>query len=272
MDSELIEEAERGNREIQARDHRALFAAVERERLVSEAATAILASEGIEPQEDGTYWGENTWPNAVKDAATALAVFEAAQKPADDEREALANLIPLDLVHDAGREGFPRDAFEAADRIIASDVWQNRRPVSPSNDEREALARAQWDDPVNVITWDELTAKAERDEGDYREVREYALEAAGRGIAAGFRRPVSPEPNVEEPDLPSGHAPVEVLPTFLARRLAEPQTEPTDAQVEVAVTTYIDARLRHDSQEQAMRAALRAAAETTNENGSRSDG
>jgi len=87
------------------------------------------------------------------------------------------------------------------DRWLASVIaqkraeWENgaldlliskREPVAEG--EREALARAQWDDPVNVITWDELTEKAERDEADYREIRQYALDAAERGIAAGFRR------------------------------------------------------------------------------------
>lgn len=60
--------------------------------------------------------------------------------------------------------------------------------LGESTDEREALARVQWTDPLNVITWDELTEKAGRDEGDYREIRDYALAAAGRGIAAGFIR------------------------------------------------------------------------------------
>ncbi|UOQ60368.1 hypothetical protein MUN76_15265 [Leucobacter rhizosphaerae] len=35
-------------------------------------------------------------------------------------REAIANLIPLDLIHDKGREGQPQDVFEVADRILAA--------------------------------------------------------------------------------------------------------------------------------------------------------
>ncbi len=35
-------------------------------------------------------------------------------------RERVANLIPLDLIHDKGRPGQPQDAFEAADRILTA--------------------------------------------------------------------------------------------------------------------------------------------------------
>lgn len=109
----LIEEAERGNRVIQAREHRQLFEAAARERLISSAATAILASEGIEPQEDGTYWGENTWPNAVKDARTALAVFEKAHTPT----RTVIQITP-----------------EAVQR-----EYELRNGVTPTDDERETL-------------------------------------------------------------------------------------------------------------------------------------
>lgn len=34
-------------------------------------------------------------------------------------REMVANLVPLDLIHDRERPGQPQDAFEAADRIIS---------------------------------------------------------------------------------------------------------------------------------------------------------
>ena len=33
-------------------------------------------------------------------------------------RELVANLVPLDLIHDRGRPEQPQDAFEAADRIL----------------------------------------------------------------------------------------------------------------------------------------------------------
>lgn len=39
---------------------------------VERAAKAILDGVGIEPEEDGTYWGGATWPNAVQDARAAL--------------------------------------------------------------------------------------------------------------------------------------------------------------------------------------------------------
>lgn len=51
----------------------------EREALIEKAAKALLDSEGIEPEEDGTYWGAGTWPNAVKDARTCWAIFEQAR-------------------------------------------------------------------------------------------------------------------------------------------------------------------------------------------------
>lgn len=56
-----------------------------RDELIAEAARAILKAAGIEPEEDGRYWGEGTWPNAVKDAAAALAVFEKAHVSTDQD-------------------------------------------------------------------------------------------------------------------------------------------------------------------------------------------
>ena len=102
------------NRAIEERDHRSLFEAAAREQLIVKAATAILASEGIEPQDDGTYWGENTWPNAVKDAATALAVFEKALTPTDDER----GIIARALMGEARMDTF--SAWNLADDIVAA--------------------------------------------------------------------------------------------------------------------------------------------------------
>lgn len=49
------------------------------EAQVEAGARAILAGEGIEPQEDGTYWGESTWAYAVKDARAVLSSLEAAR-------------------------------------------------------------------------------------------------------------------------------------------------------------------------------------------------
>lgn len=63
------------------------------EELIEKAARAILDAEGIEPEEDGTYWGTGTWPNAVKDARACLAVFREHTAPTDDDREALAQVL-----------------------------------------------------------------------------------------------------------------------------------------------------------------------------------
>lgn len=62
------------------------------------------------------------------------------QTPTDDEREALANLIPLDLIHDRDREGAPQNTFEAADRIPAAGF---RRTLAGKPPETQALAVAQ---------------------------------------------------------------------------------------------------------------------------------
>jgi hypothetical protein len=75
---ELIEEAERGNREREARDQRALFAAAERARLIEKAATAILDANDVHPDDpdgDHGYYAQ-TWQYAVQDAEAALGVFE----------------------------------------------------------------------------------------------------------------------------------------------------------------------------------------------------
>lgn len=101
-----------------------LRAPTDNEKLIEEAARAILASEGIGPEEDGTYWGEATWPNAVKDARTAFAVFEKAHTPTDDEREAL-----IDTMRNAPTHGNIVVRYdEAADAILAAGF---RRTVVP---------------------------------------------------------------------------------------------------------------------------------------------
>jgi hypothetical protein len=148
-------------------------------------------------------WSHEHTVNVSREDWERLKRLEVAQKPTDDElrREAeAAQNAAWSEIHgqDARRKysvGEVKQIVYRFDNLLSSLL---HRPASPSGDECEALARAQWDDPVNVITWDELTAKAERDEGDYREVREYALEAAGRGIAAGFRRPASPSSDERE--------------------------------------------------------------------------
>ena len=58
----------------------------------------------------------------------------------DDEREALANLIPLDLVHDRGREGFPQSAFDAADRILAAGFHRYPQPTEDEPTDAQVLA------------------------------------------------------------------------------------------------------------------------------------
>lgn len=82
------------------------------------------------------------WRKTYRDfarAALSAALPFLRPEPSEDDREALANLIPLDLVHDRGRPDFPQNAFEAADRILAAGF--TRRPM-PSPDE---VCSALWE-------------------------------------------------------------------------------------------------------------------------------
>lgn len=144
-----------------------------------------------------------------RDARAALAVFEAAQKPTDDER-----------VY-AYREGYD-SGFRDGER----GEWRgdNRLPVSPSDDEREALAKA-----------------LNRDARRIRESRDRA------GIEFG-----------------SMTVPIDVMLKLTESAPSlEPQTEPTDAQVRAAWDSLGPSVTIHLEYEQLI-AALRAAAETTN--------
>lgn len=291
----LIEEAERGNRAIEARDHRSLFEAAERERLIAEAATAILASEGIEPQEDGTYWGDNTWPNAVKDAGTALAVFEKAHTPTDDEREAL---IALKLASFSKRmsDGYPsiimRTNEEAADLVLAAGFRRSEVP-EPNADVAQVLS---WIDRTLGLPMYQTPALT-----DYADAVVTTLTTV-RKMLNGTTRPDAswrtaephgepssevPEPSAEERDLidtanqmrrqtSSGIKPGSLIGLWLRtasaleariKRPSEPQGEPSDAQVEAALIAHLGYDpapagfpFKDDEKDQ-MRAALRAAEE-----------
>lgn len=98
-----------------------------------------------------------------------------------DEREALTNLIPLDLVHDRGREGFPQSAFDAADRILAAGFHRHPQPTGsePSDAQIEA-ALAAWFDHVTHDGAYETVAEHVKDRSRPR--MRAALRAA-RGVA-----------------------------------------------------------------------------------------
>ena len=61
----------------------------QREQLIEKAAKAILDEAGVLPSE--RY--DEMWELARRDARAALAVFEEANTPTDDEREALADVL-----------------------------------------------------------------------------------------------------------------------------------------------------------------------------------
>ncbi|MCE0510864.1 hypothetical protein LVJ59_17590 [Microbacterium sp. KKR3/1] len=173
-------------------------------------------------------------PDARRILSAALEAAEKALTPTGDEREALANLIPLDLVHDRSREGFPKDAFEVADRILAagfrrtvvpepsteailSDVrshaerWANRPPTSPyamglRDAWRTILSKIDQHHDLASCAWCSSTAR-------------------GTAIWQGTDQR-HPSCGLEE------HG--------LQFESAEPQAEPSDARVEVAARAMFE--------------------------------
>lgn len=69
-------------------------------------------------------------------------------------------------------------------------------------------------------------------------------EIRDRILAAGFRRSEVPEPRAEEPDLPNGHAPIEKLAPFLARRIVGAPEGPTVTQEAIALLDAMNAEGR----------------------------
>jgi len=141
----------------------------DREKLIEEAAKAILvASHG----EDYDEWESSLERELYrKRARAALAVFDKAHTPTDDERQQLDDIM-------AEADGY----WPPARALI---LERFRRPDPVSDDEQEALAQAIFDrshapdDALNL--WD----------GDIGKLADAIL-------AAGFRRSEVPDPSAEE--------------------------------------------------------------------------
>lgn len=174
------------------------------EKLIEEAARAILASEGIGPEEDGTYWGEATWPNAVKDARTAFAVFERAHTPTDDEREALERVLLTSFDY----ADIDPSVRELSDAILAAGF---RRSVVP--------------EPSAEV--DELREQIEKLEADLGQQIDRTEEL--HNIADRLSWAIAPMSEVGEHS--SANDPWENAIEYAESRVwAEPQGEPSDAQ------------------------------------------
>ncbi len=116
---------------------------------------------------------------------------------AEQVRELVANLVPLDLIHDRGRPGQPQDAFEAADRIL--DALREHGLLSegtPSEEQARAIRKL---DNVQAIL-----AGAQASITDA--VRELSLTSAALVAAQGaapqahYSEPVMSAPQVESED------------------------------------------------------------------------
>ena len=232
---ELIEEAERGNREREARDHRALFAAAERNRLIEEAATAILNAADVHPDDpdgDHGYYAQ-TWKYAVQDAEAALAVFEQAHT---------AHAKPVDTSPERAK--------------IGADFSH----VTPADGERDGVAKAMCaiEARSKAASLEEVQTGVQRWMRHRYEAERLIEELMDVGFEV--RRTVQGEPanapHPEKSDIPGGAMSLSV------------QGEPTDAQVLAALNAMTGRNpgehLRDyaDSSVSNMRAALRAAAAT----------
>ena len=115
-----------------------------REELIEEAAKAIQSAHhpttGAIP---GWYSEEDAWRETYRAfSRSALAVFEKAQAPADDEREALARLMceKEDSGSYSEDEGTCSWHFELADAVLAAGF---RRPAQGEPTEKQVQAAIQ---------------------------------------------------------------------------------------------------------------------------------
>lgn len=81
----------------------------------------------------------------------------------NDWREALANLILLDLVHDRERDGFPKDAFEVADAILSSQVL---RDIAAAHYRGKHWTLTEFAEYEKIA--DEVLAEIEKGDGTFR--------------------------------------------------------------------------------------------------------
>ena len=213
----------------------------QREQLIEKARDAFVKAWEAENErvENWDRDARGTHSRSRAGIEAALAVFEEANTPTDDEREALAEIVGTEFYR------WHQDPTRhTADAILAAGF---HRTVQDEHYDEGTLPKV-----YGAV----IGALPEKAEWEIRDVV-HALQNAG----ILFReRTVQGEPSSEEPDLPNGHAPVEKLSPFLARRV---QGEPSDAQQRVA-----DALRAHmaagefDSFEGLAAVALRAAAAT----------
>lgn len=71
--------------------------------------------------------------------------------------------------------------------------------------DRQAVRRALWDFPDNVISLADLDAKADADDLDYAETREYLDRQADAVLALLRGEPTAPEPWQHEGHKPTQH-------------------------------------------------------------------
>lgn len=176
----------------------------------------------------------------MSDKDKLIAAAEKAHTPTDEEREVLANLIPLDLVHDREREGFPRDAFEAADRILARGFRLTEVPESSVEYVRGGVCLLCGDGVLNSgehIDPERHAAEVQRITDGSEPSAETKLRTwiAGEPFEVSQARtgqPVAKVPETQQQGYVNGYAAaVEHVAAILD---AEPQGEPSDAQIEAA--------------------------------------
>lgn len=154
------------------------------------------------------------------------------------------------------------EVYEGVKRVLA--VFEKAH--TPTDDEREALARLV--DPGAFIPFDPGVVDP-RWPAEVEHRQQEARHHADRILTAGFRRSEVPEPSAE-PVCEHG-SPLSALCDYAARyasgetdgtapKHAEPQGEPSDAQVLAALRAYASTPQQHGKgREDAIRAALRAA-------------
>ncbi|WP_406245831.1 hypothetical protein ACI7YT_12385 [Microbacterium sp. M] len=209
-----------------------------REELIEEAAMAI-----IDAKYPGIGWGalsEAARERRRKQARAALAVFEKAHAPTDDEREALASL--LDELHDprvteGGCEfrGWNYGWRPGDARRVNADVVD---PILASH--RRSEATEPQDEPSD----DERAVQECYDEDTLRMVFDALVEVTGSEVTAD--------------DCIHGMQNAGIL---FRERVSETQGEPSDAQLQAAAEAFSLAPFSNDEDGvlAPLRAALRAA-------------
>lgn len=173
-----------------------------REELIEEAAKAIwIAKNEITDREwADSAWAELTMPDdwnhealdALDEARAALAVFEQAHTPTDDEREALANLIRRDFYR---VDGLPDDEDRAiADVVLEAGFRRTVQATTPTEDER-----AEWTATLEALLAEVYTILKPLAEGGTHSTSSPILKAYALLNAQEFtRRTMQGEPTERE--------------------------------------------------------------------------